>query len=164
MDLGSTIIGAIIIAICIVPFIIMSQNRKKRERKTLQLLINIANQQNCIISKHEICGDFIIGIDETKNFVFFFKQLKDKVVEQYINLAEIQSCKVKNTARTVIIKNYNHNVIDKLELNFIPFDKNKKETTLEFFNTENSLQIVGEFQSVEKWSKLINDSLKTKKQ
>jgi len=162
MNLGIPIILAIIIAICIVPFILMSRNSKKRERKTLQSIINIANQQDCTITKHEICGDFIIGIDETKNFVFFFKQL-NIVVEQFINLADIQNCKVKNTTSTVTNKHGNYNVIDKLELSFIPFDKKKKEITMEFFNADNSIQLVGELQSVEKWSNLINDCLKYKK-
>ena len=162
MDLGVSIVGAILIAICVVPFIIMSQNRKKKERKTLQLLTNISNQQNCIISQYEICGDFIIGIDETKYFVFFFKQFKGKVVEQYLNLAEIQSCKVKNTVRNVSIKNDSYTVIDKIELNFIMIDKSKKDISMEFYNTDNSLQLVGELQAVEKWAKIINDSLRTK--
>lgn len=164
MDLGVSIIGAILIAICVVPFIIMSQNRKKRERKTLQLLTNISNQHNCILSQHEICGDFIIGIDETKYFVFFFKQFKGKVVEQSINLAEIQSCKVKTSVRNVSIKSDSYNVIEKIELNFIMIDKSKKDTSMVFYNADNSLAFVGELQSVEKWAKIINDSLKSKNQ
>lgn len=163
MDLGSAIIGAILIAICIVPLFLISQNRKGREKKSLQSLISIANQQNCTISNSEICGDFVIGIDENKKFVFYFKQLNDKIIERCINLAEIQKCAVKNTFRTVAGKKGNQNVIDKLELSFIPFDKNKNEIKLEFFNSNINSQLVGELQICEKWSKLISVYLKNQK-
>jgi len=163
MYLENTIIGAIIIAICIVPFIIMSKNRKKRERKSLQALISTASKHNCNISMHEICGDFIIGIDEPHKNVFFVKQMKDNLIEQHVNLADIQNCRIKNTARTISDKNGNFNVVDKLELSFVPLLKNNKEISLEFYNADNGMLIVGELQSVEKWAKLINNSMQTKK-
>ncbi|HET6245272.1 MAG: hypothetical protein H0V01_02025 [Bacteroidetes bacterium] len=139
MDLGSAIIGAILIAICIVPFILMSRGRKKREKQILQSLTDIAVQHNCQISQHEFCGDFVIGIDEAKNFVFFHKQRKDRVIEQFIDLAKIQNCKVINSNQTITNKDGNYKVIDKLELSFIPIAKEKTEITLEFFNSDVSL-------------------------
>lgn len=160
MDLGNITLAAIAIAICVVPFVLLGRSRKKKQKRTLQSLINLANQENCNISKHEICSDFIIGIDETKRVVFFFKKLEDKVVEQFINLAEIQNCKIKKTTRTVAYKNESQNVIDKLELLFIPFDKNKKEISLEFYDTETNLQLSDELQLVEQWTNLINSYLK----
>ena len=162
MNFSNIIIVAIVIALCAVPFILMAQNKKKRVRKTLQSLTNIANQQNCTISKHEICGDFTIGIDETKKFVFFIKKSEDKVVEQFINLSEIQNCKAKNTSRIVAYNKENQNVIDKIELCFTPIDKNKKEVSWEFFDADINMQLSGELQSIEQWSKLINDYLKNK--
>jgi len=163
MQLNNIIIGAIIIVICIVPFILLGQGKKKRKRKILESLNNIANQHDCTIGKHEICGDFIIGIDETKKAVFFMKQLAEKTVEQYVNLLEIANCKARTTARAVEFGNGSQSVIEKLELSFIPIDKNKKEISFEFFNTDISSQLIGELQSIEEWSKLINDFIKNKK-
>lgn len=161
MDLGNTIIGAILIAICIVPIILMSRNRKKSEKKTLQSLINIANQQNCIVSKHEICGDFVIGIDETKNFVFFFKQKKEDPISQFIDLSEIQICQPVKSTRTIKSKDGNENITEKVKLSFIPINKGKAETRFELYDEENT-QLSGELQLVDKWSKQINDRLKNK--
>lgn len=162
MDLESAITGAILVVICIVPFVLMRRNRKKRERQLLQSLTNIANQHNCRISQHEICMDFGIGIDETESFVVFFKQTKDKVVEEFINLAEIQKCKINNITRTIIDKEGRNNIIDKLELNFIPNTPNKREVTFEFFNADVYPQLYGELKSIQNWSKLINERLKAK--
>lgn len=163
MNLDNIIIAAIAIAICVIPFILMGRSRKKKQKRTLQSLINLANQKNCKISKYEICGDFIIGIDETKRFLFFYKKLEDKVVEQFINLAEILSCRVKNTTRTVAYNNENQHVIDKVELGFIPYDKNKNEILLEFFDADTNMQLSGELQLVEQWFNLTNSYLKKQK-
>ena len=163
MSLSNIITGLILIALFIVPYFIITRKRKKREEATLQSLSNLANQQQCNISKHEICGDLAIGMDETKKYVFFFKQLKDEVIEQYVSLAEIESCKVKKTARSVASSSGNDSVIDKLELCFIPSDKNKKEIAWEFFNADIEIQLNGQIQSIERWSTVIKDNLKSKK-
>lgn len=162
MDLGSTIIGAILLAIFIVPIILMNGNRKKRERKALQSLITIANQQNCMISKHEICSDFVIGIDETKNFVFFFKQKAEETISQYVDLSEIKISQAVKSTRTIKNKNRNTEITKRVKLSFIPKNKGKAETIFELYNEENT-ELNGELQLADKWSKQINDRLKNKK-
>lgn len=42
MDIGATIIGAILAAICLLPFVLTARSRKKREDKTLKSLMDIA--------------------------------------------------------------------------------------------------------------------------
>jgi len=156
MNLGSIIIGATLIAIVVVPIVLMEVKRKKREHKKLKSLLNIANQQDCIISKHEVCADFIIGIDESNKKVFFVKQQKEEALTLSVDLNETQSCKVINTNRTFKSKEGSQKVIDRLELSFIPTNKNKSETKMEFFNADLRGQLNGELQCIEKWSKLVN--------
>lgn len=163
MDLESTIMGAILVAICALPFLMMGRNRKKRERHLFQSLTNIALQHNGKINQHEIGIDYGIGIDETNDFVFFFKQTKDKVVEECIALAEIEVCTVNKITRTVENDSGANAIIDKLELIFLPIAAKKKGVALEFFNTAVYTQLNGELQSVEKWTKRINEHLKSKK-
>lgn len=49
----------------------LQQQKKAKQKK--QLLNTIAIQQNCKITQHELCANFIIGLDENKKCVFFFK-------------------------------------------------------------------------------------------
>jgi len=163
MDLGSAIIGAIVIVISALPVILMNRSIKKRKKVLLQSIKEMATQNNCHINQHEIFGSFAIGIDDSKNFVFFYRQTKEKEIKQFVDLGEVQSCKVINTSRTLKRKEGNQKVIDKLELSFIPA-MNKPEIKLEFFNADVNAQLYGELQSIEKWSKLINDRLKNKNQ
>ena len=163
MEIESIIIGVIILAICIVQLMLMSRNRKKTERKKVELLLSLAKNNHSTITKHEACGDYIIGIDEQAQKIFFVKQGENLVEEQCINLREIKQCVIERNAKTVAQSTSTTNLIEKLQLTFIPSDKTKKEIALEFFNAAKTMQLFGELQSIEKWHKEINTVLNSRK-
>lgn len=163
MDWGTAIVGLISILICIVPFVIMYYNRVKKENKMLQSLNEIAQQHNCKIGQHEFCGDYVMGIDENRNFVFFFKQKKEDAISQFIDLSEVQICQVVKKTRNVKNDIGSLGFIERVELSFTPKNKNKGETKFELYDEEINMQLSGELQFVDKWTKQINDRLKNKK-
>ena len=163
MDLGSAIIGIIVLGVFTLPFIITNRSRNKIKKQYLKSLLNIAEHNNCQIDQHEIFGSFAIGLDETKKFVFFYRQTKNNVKEQSINLGLIQNCRVVNISRATNSKNRNEQVIDRLELNFLPMEHNQSEIKLEFYNADENAQLYGELQSIEKWSIKIQDLLRNMK-
>jgi hypothetical protein len=163
MNLEITIIGIILSAICIVPLVIMHYNRTKKENKRLQYLNDIAIQHNCKISKHEFCGDFVIGIDESRNFVFFFKNKNEDIISQFVDLSDIKTCKVIKNTKTIKTENENVIIIERLELSFLPTNKNKLETRFEFYDNEINNQLSGELQLIDKWEEQINNLIGNKK-
>ena len=160
MDSGTLIMGAVLIAICVLPFVIVGRNRKKKKKQILQLLTNIAKKYNAQISRYDFCAGFAIGLDETKNAVVLYKQGQDGVTENYVNLSEIQKSRAVTTHRTVGDKDRNFNVIDRLDLVLVPIAKQKEDIKLPFFDAEDSLQMSSEMPLAEKWSDLINGRLK----
>ena len=165
MDIGTSIIGIILILTCIIPFVIMNINSRKREKKLLHELFTFAERNNCKISQHELWNNSLIGIDETANVIFFTKKLKDNEISQQINLTEIQKCRVVNSSRTVNNKDGNFKVVDKLELAFTFHDKNKVEIIIAFYNADyDSLTLSGELLLAEKWCKIINDKISASRQ
>lgn len=74
MNLGTAIVGAIFIAVFMLPFIFMLNGRKKKEKHLLQSILTIAGNHNCKISQKEITEEFAIGLDETLNQLFFLKK------------------------------------------------------------------------------------------
>jgi hypothetical protein len=155
MDIGITITGAILIAICMLPFVLIGRNRRKQEKLLFQSLSNIAAKQNCKITVHECCEEYIIGLDETSNFLFFFKKIKDKEISKQINLAEIQNCKTINTSRS----NGNEKIIDKLELSLIANTKKTPDILLELYNSDDRMQLGDDFLLIERWAKKLNERL-----
>ncbi len=157
MGLGNIIIGAVLMAAFVVPFVLSGRNSKKRKNKMLLSLRAIANQHNSSVSIHEFCGDFVIGMDELKNFVFFHKKSEGKELTNFIDLSEIKNCRA-HILRRDAVKGADK-MIDKLDLSFTPHDKTKKVIDLEFYNTDVSSVLIGELQVVEKWAKLVTDRL-----
>lgn len=159
MDTATIIIAAILIGLSIIPFTLMARGRRKEEREQLQALSNLANKYNCQISQHEICGNFGIGIDDSKNSLFYYEKTKDAIIEEFIDLTTVLKCDVYKTTRTIAA--VNDTLIDRLELCFSPILKNKPDVMLEFFNIDSRSHLNGELQIAEKWSKLINQRLQS---
>lgn len=160
MELGSSIVGAILIALCILPLIMMSRSRKKREEFMMQSLSRIATENNCTISQHELCTNFAIGLDNAKPALIFYKKTKENTYEQFVDLSQVQSCKVYNASRSFPNKGGTQKVIDKLELGLIPLDRTKPEIRLEFFNAAVSPQLFSELQAIQTWAKRVTASLR----
>lgn len=160
MDLGVTIVGAIMISIIIVPFIIVHFKRVNKENKRIQSLKDYALLHNCQISHYEICGNYTIGIDENKKSIFFQNQVKENIDSQHLNLAYIRNCKVVIADRKISSNSHSNRIIDKVDLIFVPINKDKEGITLNFYNAEVSMQLSGELQSVEKWANRISELLK----
>jgi hypothetical protein len=164
MDTGSVIVGAIIIAICIIPFVIMYYKRVIKENKMLQSLREVAQKQhNCKISQHEFCGDFVLGIDEDRDFVFFFKKKKEETISQCVDLADVRACQAIIKTGTVKTNKESVVITERVELGFMPANKSKTETRFELYGEETNMQLSEELQFVEKWSKQINERLKNRK-
>lgn len=163
MDLGTALIGAIFLAVCMVPFIIMYYHRVKKENKIVQSLKSIAQQQNCNIHRYEFCGDFALGIDENSGFVFFYKQKNEETICQFVNLSGVQTCQVAKKTRNQKANKTNELVTTQVELCFTSTNKNNDETRFELYNEEVNTQLSGELQFAESWAKQITERLKSKK-
>jgi len=158
MDTGTIITGAILLAVCILPFLLLGGG-KKRKKQLLQSLSQIAERQNCKITRHELCGELAIGLDESANYLFFYKKINDKETAQYANLAGIRQCKPVTTHRHVNGKDRGHSAPGKFELKLTPADSAQPDIVLTFFNSDDTLQVTGEFEALERWAKIVNERI-----
>lgn len=159
MDIGSAIIGVVIVALCSLPFFLMGQSRRKREKQMLHTIALLAKDNNCKISKHEHCGDFVIGIDEVRKVLFFNKKGKNKDQELVVNLNDVQTCKIINVSKTINSKSGNYLVVEKLDLCLYSKSKSNHEIRFELFNINDGTQLGDEIPVMEKWNSLINKLL-----
>ena len=160
MELNSiTIITVLVLlAFCILPIVIMNQKRKKKASESLQLLKNLAEENQCTITEHELFNQIIIGIDKNAHQLFFVRTIEGKKSRQKIYLSDVKRCRMEETGRTVD----SIHVIEKIDLAFAPLASNQKEITLNIYSADyDNLTLSGEIQFAEKWAKLVNDHLKT---
>lgn len=156
MDSGVTIIGIITVLICIFPFILMARSRKIKNEQMLNSLFDLAKSKNCSITNHEICGELLVGIDENKGYFFLYKKNSNGAINQAINLSDIKSCEIINTKNKM-------EVIQKLELKFLPENSKQPEVLAEFYNHVENFQLAGEMQLINKWHELILKAIKKEK-
>lgn len=156
IDFGTLLIGSITVAICAIPFVLTIGGRKRREKQMMRSLQTMSAQHNCQIGQREFCGNYLLGMDQAGRYVFFHQVSKEAIEERAVDLMEIVACKPINIGRKIA----GERVVERLGLEFVPMDQDMPEITLELYNNDHSFQLRGELQSMEKWTRLINDRLK----
>lgn len=158
MNYGTSLVGIVALAICIIPILLLNLKSRKKEQKLRNTLLDEAKKQSCKISHFETWADSMIAIDEHKQKLFFLR----KGSLQSIALSTIEGCRLVNNNRTESNKNGNYVIVDSLELVLTSKEDKKTESRLEFYNANtDSLLLSGELQIMEKWHKTINDALKS---
>ena len=161
MDSGTIIVTIIFLAIVIIPISLTGYSRKKKQKNLFLTLTEMAKADNFSLTHHEFCGDFIIGLDETSNQLFFYKKGETNEIAVKINLKDFRNCRIFNSKRGIGSKEDHYDVIDKLELCFYPKDKTNPNVLVEIYNDEHdSLTLSGELQLIEKWDKMLNERMK----
>jgi len=164
MDLGTAIIGALMLAVFTVPFALSNRSRKNNEKLIKKLLFNLAEKVNSDITEFTQWDNTAIGISTTSKKIFFYKKGEDVEVFHSIDFQSIQRCKFAKISRTLKSNNENYEIIDRLELNISTSIKNKQDIILEFYNSEINAQMNGELPLIEEWNKKINSLIVVKKQ
>ena len=156
MDLGTIIVGAVVVGLCIVPFYIFKSGTAKRSRELLDQLAQLAQQKGGRITLSDSLGNFAIGLDEQAEVLYFMHDEPGKEASHAIALSKVRHCKPINQNRSMdSVK-----VVEKLELLIAYNHKHEAETALEFYHADGGNQLSGEYQLLEKWAALINARLK----
>ncbi|MDN3492470.1 hypothetical protein [Winogradskyella bathintestinalis] len=150
MDLGTAIVGSVCVILCAIPFALISINTKRKEKEILKVLKNIATKHQSKLTEIEVCGRYAIGIDKHNKRLFFIKKNNDDYKEQVIELSQVIDSKVINTNRSI----KDEKIIQQLHLQLSYKGVMKQEDVLEFYNVNESYQLSGELQSIEKWKKI----------
>jgi hypothetical protein len=157
MELGIVAIGIASVALCAMPFVLTNRSRKSKEKQLLTSLKDVANQHQCEITEYEVFGHYAIGVDPSKNYVFFTSKKEGLMNQQFADLDSIKCCEIANIGKSYARK---EKIIEQLNLNFYSFETSRPDTVFEFYNSEVNYQLSGELQSLEKWNKLIKNMLK----
>lgn len=162
MELGTIIITICVIIACVIPFVLISRSNKKKAAAVLQKLSRLADASHTEILHHDIWYNTIIGADEGPSRLFFSKKTGELELDQQVQLAEVKSCHINQVSRTLSSPEGDHKITEKLELVFSFRDKEKMDTVFAFYDVgTDSLALAGELQLINKWSKLVNDRLKS---
>lgn len=160
MDLGSAIVGIVILLAIATPFVLLNFNSNKKRRLIVRSLTDFAEKNNCRISQFESWNNAIIGIDDQANQLFFIRIGKDNLTNQHIDLHQVIKCQMQNSVRTINYREGHTKVIDIIKLGLSLKDKNQPPVFLECYNAQtDNLTLSGELQIAEKWCKIIEQKI-----
>ncbi len=155
------LIGAVMIVLCLLPFILMANNRRKKKNEFQQMLLSTAKSSGGSISKSEFVGHFMIGVDEISRQLFYVLK-KDKEFE-------CKAVDLKNTSKCTFVKTTSENPLDKespiinsVLLEFSIKGDHKSSVYLEFYNINNNKSLSGELQVAQRWEKTLNEEFLSK--
>lgn len=158
MDLGSALVGFIVMLICCVPFVLMGIAGKQKEKHGYRSLIEKAAQYHCHITQYDIMGNTVIGLDRDHLALFFQKTAKHSHEITHIDLITIRSCRVSTKEQRYASKGKEERLIDRLELVLMPKDEERHEIRLVFFDSGETFQVYhGEIAKAKNWASTINN-------
>lgn len=60
----------------------------------------MAKQHNCEISEYKIFGHYAIGVNQSKNYVFFGLKIDDIIHQKYVDLSTIKTCEIASIGKS----------------------------------------------------------------
>lgn len=159
MELGTAIIGLIVLTATFLPFVIIHRNKGKKDHEFLVQLTRIAFANRSDIAHWDKVMDLSLGISSDNRYLFYVRKEGDQWTERWIDLETIESCTSNTIRRSVQGKAGKDSVIERLELVLIPIKTSKDPIHLEIFDAQKSLQITEEFNLLKKWEGMIQNAL-----
>lgn len=160
MDFTTLLIGLVVIAVCAVPVVLLSNTNKKQGIKLFKRMQKEVSKMHCQLTLHDVCGDFMLGMDEPIRKVFFLKELKYDMIFQVLDLNDMSQCKVILVDRSIGKKSSETRVTERIELQFTPKDKGKSVVSLLLYEANDNPVIGDELLIANKWAERIQYLLK----
>ena len=154
MDLGTSIIAIVLVALCALPFYLMYRKNNLKRKKTLQTLLDLSKKRNLEIGQHDCWSDTVIAIDKRQSTLFFSLHSANPMAYEIIELSTLEKSEL------VRVENDN-NGIKALGLQI----RCAKGSTfyLEFFNDSKKMMPANEYEFARKWLSIIEKSLQANK-
>ncbi|MDX5326942.1 MAG: hypothetical protein LPK80_11860 [Bacteroidota bacterium] len=159
MELGTAIIGLIVLTATFLPFVIIHRNKGKKDHESLVQLTRIAFANRSDIAQWDKVMNLSLGISSDNRYLFYVRKEGDQWTERWVELENIETCQSNTIRRPVQGKAEKDSVIERLELVLAPINRSGNIIRLEIFDAQKSLQIYEEYNLLKKWEGLIQNAL-----
>lgn len=160
MSLGTILMWIVLVALCVVPAVLISNNTKKKKQFYRQALADLAAKNNCSITQQDYWYKSVIGLDVAQGYLLFVSNATGNMLETCINLDNYQQCRLVETNRFVSESGTSSKVTETIALAFTPRKSDQAAITIEFFNVKTGILTPGiEYQLADKWCKLSNEQI-----
>lgn len=99
MDITTLLIGVAIVALCVLPFWLSGNARKRREKKLTDAINEMAKSRSTTICNLEICGNNAIGIDGSGRWLFYARCKGG--LRECVDLENVRTCSIVDKPDTI---------------------------------------------------------------
>ena len=99
MDITTLLIGVAIVALCVLPFWLSGNARKRREKKLTDALNELAQSKSTTICNSEVCGNNAIGIDGGGRWLFYARD--NGGLRESVDLKNVRTCSIVDKPDTI---------------------------------------------------------------
>jgi hypothetical protein len=162
MDFGTAIIGAVMLALCVLFVLFIRNNSQKRKLVLTQALTELATANRATVTRQELSGNTLLGLDENANKLLFVKKGRIGLTSLTVDMRDIRDCKLVKVNKTVPNQGGNYTMLEKLSLQFVPTDSKSADIHLMFYDEAEDQSLSNELEFMEKWVAIIHAQLKKK--
>lgn len=162
MDFGTVIIGAVMLALCVLFVLFIRNNSQKRKLVLTQALTELATANQANVTRQELSGNTLLGLDKNANMLLFVKKGRIGLTSRAVDLSEIRECKLVKVNKTVPNQGGNYTMLEKLSLQFVTIDPKSADIHLMFYDEAEDQSLSNELEFMEKWVVIIHAQLKKK--
>jgi len=160
MDTTSVVFLTATAAIIALIYLLSKMSRHKKIKHVREALTRYASRNGLKPGEAEIWNHNGIAFDDTGLHLLLLRNEGATETFQSLPLKEYRKCVVRNTGRTVGYKGSNQNVIDKLELELLPFKNGEAHTFLNIYDAGEGITLTVDLELAERWANLISDKCK----
>lgn len=91
LDPATLIVALLSISLLASPFLLDILSRRKKSRLLLRALQDLAQNHQCTVHQHGICGQHAFGIDEQRNMLFHLDQEQAQAAAQVVDLGHVKA-------------------------------------------------------------------------
>ncbi|MFC7356739.1 hypothetical protein ACFQO1_03495 [Jejudonia soesokkakensis] len=161
MESGMIIITVVLFTLIIVPILLIGFNTTSQSKTLLKGLRSLIEQDKGSMSKHIEHTTFILGLDEIKKTLYFFKKAEGVETSKKIDLTQVRICEVAKTTTRVKKEKGFEDIVDTISLRFTKIQSDEIEL-IDLYNEDDSLPVNGELDIAENWKTIVNQLILNK--
>jgi hypothetical protein len=158
MEIGMIVTSTILIALCVLPFILIYGSTKQKEKQLKTGLLKAITKNNGTLSDYDTNVDFAIGLDRKANQIYFYTKSSETDYTKTVNLNDLDVCEVKKATKRIRNGKSNSELIENITLVFTNAN-GKVIDEFEIYDYDKSSQISTEITLADTWKKKVNELL-----
>lgn len=160
MNSGTLIVGAILVLLCVGPYIYILLSAKNNALKISEAFDHQAEQHGLKITVRNLWKNKMIGLDQDKKELLYIRMNGNEVLTDVVNLQHYRSCNSHEAYRH--IKESAETVVTQITLDFVAASSKTPNRSLVIFDMKTDKALETEHVLMKKWVSLLGKHLLTK--